>query len=105
LDSAPLPEWRINTRRMDALFLDTELRLIGRTAEADAFWCVYDSIYRERAQQVAKGAHLPDQVIQAVDAISRFYHANIIFRLAQAGMNSLRAGPALKMMEETSASL
>jgi hypothetical protein len=90
---------------MDALFLDTELRLIGRTAEAAVFWRAYDCLYRERAQQLVGGACLPDQAIQAVDTISRFYRANIFFRLAQIGVDSQRADPALGMMEEICESL
>jgi len=99
LDSAPLQEWRINTRRMDALFLDTDLRLIGHTAEADIFWRVYDDFYRECVHR-AGVVCVPDHVMQAVDLISRFYRANIFFRLAQIGVESHRAGAALGMMEE-----
>ncbi len=86
---------------MDAQFLATELRILGRTAEAAQFWSAYDTEFRGRFfPRVAAHEHAAlSQSIYVMDLVSEFYRANIFYRLARAGVNPERADPAWELME------
>lgn len=102
IDVAPLELWQINTRRMDAMFFTAEMKLIGREAEAKAFFDRYDHEYRARQRDAGKGYEHDDLVgktVEKLDAVAEFYRYIIFFRLTFLGVNPERAPRCTELLD------
>lgn len=103
LDVAPLTLWQLNTRRMDAMFFAAEMRLVGREAEATAFFERYDQEYRARQANAGRGYNNDDVVgktVERLDTISEFYRYIIFFRLTFLGVNPERAPRCTELLDK-----
>jgi len=91
LDSAPVPVWRINTRRMDADFFRTELEIRGLTPEMKKFWATYDELYYYNLDKQGLSRSQIEEVreINKIhDTISRIYRLYIFLRLSHPNLHN-----------------
>jgi len=109
-DSAPVPVWRINTRRMDADFFRTELELRGLTSEMDNFWSTYNELYYQNLEK--KGLNKSEinevkEINKILDMISRIYRLYIFLRLSHPALHNVpkRAKICEALLDEACAAI
>lgn len=104
IDIAPWNPWRINDRRMDAMFLWAELMIDGKDDLAQAYWNWYDEFYRESIG--IDTLHKTEKIeaekgIEVIDAISKVYRFMIFYRLASKNGNEPRTQSSLRLLKES----
>lgn len=104
LDVAPYRLWQINARRMDAMFFNAEMKVIGREQEAKVFFNRYDSEYTRRQESLGRRYDSSDVVgeaIQKMDVLSEFYRYIIFYRLTFLGVDPERSTRCEQLLNET----
>jgi len=104
IDIAPHDPWRINDRRMDALFLWAELMVNGKEDLAQEYWNEYNDLYSKRIQLdtlQGEDRYNAQKGIEVIDALSKVYRYMIFYRMASKSNEESRAERSLDLLQDS----